>query len=121
MRMVKGRRGLIALVLPLFGSACVVVACTSRDDGHPPPNVTQTKPKGWVIDVDPVTGTTDLMVAIDPLAPTAVNGKSHEQAAREFIEQHKDAFKLTNPNAQLVLEEVAIARDKTGHVTFAQK
>lgn len=117
----KRTRGLLTGLLPVALFACIMQACGSEE---PPPPFEPTRnapaPKRWVTDVDPVTGSVDLMLALDPLPPTVVNG-DYERAARAFIDEHKDALKLTDPRAALALVEVAVARDGTGHVSFSQR
>lgn len=117
-------RGLGLLVAPII-VACSIQACggDDKDSTQPPqqPNARSKKnQKDWVVDTDPVTGSADLLVALTPLPPSVVDG-NYEKAARDFIEQHKDQLKLTNPSAQLALIEIAFSAKKTAHVSFAQK
>ena len=107
-----------------FILACSVQACTSEDDPAPISPAAQLERETgspWIVDEDPESGTPDLMLALDPIAPTAVNGVSHERAARDFIAAHKDMFKLRDPEKQLLLDEVILSHDKTAHVRFLQR
>jgi thermolysin len=115
-------RGLTAIsTAAILSAVCGLQACGAdeagpaalRGSGH-------RGPSGFVLDVDPATGSADLMVAVTPLPPTVENG-DYEAAARDFIDQRKDALKLTNPRSELALVEIARAGDGTAHVSFAQR
>lgn len=113
---------LLGWLLPLV-VACAVPACSSEDDEPvvtPAARLERETGSPWIVDEDPETGTPDLMVALDPIKPTAVNGVSYERAARDFIAAHADMFKLRDSAKQLALDEVIVAHDKTAHVRFVQ-
>lgn len=55
----------------------------------------------WVIKVDPVTGTPRIATALDPIPPSAVNGVTHEVAAKELLTKYKELFGLVDPAQEL--------------------
>src|SRR5256885_4039171 len=60
----------------------------------------------WIIKLDPDTGTPSIATAVDPIAPTAVNGASYETAARTFLDKYKDLFGLRDVAQELVVQRV---------------
>lgn len=94
--------------------ALLAGACSTQPEPERTPTVE------WVVDRDPVTGAADLVVPTG-LPPSAVNGVTHEQAARKFLESHKHLFKLRDPAAQLALVEVHRASEGDVAVTFGQR
>lgn len=121
------RRSLAVVgLVPAVIAACSLEACSSKDEESKGPQTPAERLEAethtrWIVDEDKSSGTPDMIVALDPIPPTAINGVSHEQAARQFIEQHKDMFKLRDPAKQLALEEVLASRDGTAHVRFVQR
>ncbi len=104
------------------GCAAIQACAGSGDDGPPPLPTAPAAPPlpGRIVDIDPTTGTADLIVEVAPQAPSAVNGVTYEQAARAYIEKNKAVLGLTDPSKELALDEVAVAPDNTAAVHFRQ-
>lgn len=121
------RRG-AAIALPILTGIAVlglVQGCSKDDpkDAGPGGNKGRLQDEthtAWAVDEDPATGTPDLVVALDPIPPIVVKG-NYEAAARAWLDQHKDMYKLTDIKGQLITLDVILASDKTAHVRFQQR
>ncbi|MCA9591508.1 MAG: M4 family metallopeptidase [Myxococcales bacterium] len=119
------RRAALGGCLALTLGACALQACAP--DSPPAPRATPGSSLEadtgvrWVVDVDPATGSVDLAVPLGPTAPEMRRGESPEVAARRFIARYKQLFKLTDPQNQLALEEVATPKNGVTHVRFIQR
>jgi Zn-dependent metalloprotease len=118
----------LALGIGALVPVIVLAACSHDDDAAAPSSPSSAMEKRledetgtpWKVDIDPATGTPDAVLAVDAIAPSAVNGTSYDDAARAFLEQHKDMWRLTNVATQLALQEVIVSGDGTAHVRFVQ-
>lgn len=125
--MIKMRRAALG---GCFALALGVAALEACSPSSPSPPAQSNKPGGtleadtgvpWVVDVDPTTGSVDLLVPLGPTAPAMRPGESPEVAARRFLSKYRELFKLTDPDKQLALEEVAVAKNGMTHVRFLQR
>ncbi|HEY8078830.1 MAG TPA: hypothetical protein VIF62_32080, partial [Labilithrix sp.] len=118
----------VLLSISAIGPFVGLAACSGGSGDSNPPALTNATPAdrlqketgtAWAVDVDPASGTPDLVLALDPIPATVVDG-NYEQAARDFLEKHKDMWRLTDVSKQLALQEIVLSGDGTAHVRFEQ-